>query len=90
MSPNDWKEWEYEETPSVIYKGQRIVPRPRQQVSEWTTEVQIWKREGTDDLSTFYSASNTFPTRDEAWKQSAEFGKQIIDEKVTPKKIVQE
>jgi hypothetical protein len=62
------------------YKGFKICPRPQQlQDGSWNTNIEIIRdAEGRRHVKS-YSASNTFPTEEDAMAGCLEFGRRIID-----------
>ncbi len=66
---------------TLFYKGYEIraVPNQLRDSGEWTVNIQIWR----DELSAMnikpFSATNSFPTREEAVQQCFWFGRKIID-----------
>ena len=65
----------------IQYKGFDIYPQSFQlrDTEKWTIEVTVMKR----NVAKGFSASNTFDTEEEALKHASEFGRQIIDGKIS-------
>lgn len=65
---------------AVTYKGYTIVPMPKQQGGQWTTEGYISKDIGGASKSEHFIRVDTHTARDEAANYSISKAKQIIDE----------
>ena len=60
----------------------QAVPYKLLEPEEWTIKVLIVKHTGDAQVTRPFSASNSFPTEEEAVQRCFEFGKRIIDGEV--------
>lgn len=65
----------------IQYKGYAIRPHPEQLVKngKWTVNISVAKHRSDSVSNRRFSASNTFPTKEEATAHCFSFGKQIVD-----------
>jgi hypothetical protein len=66
---------------AINYKGYTIVPTPKQNGGQWTTEGQISKEIDGVTKSQYFIRVDTHTARDEAANYSILKAKRIIDEK---------
>ncbi len=66
---------------AVDYKGYKIVPTPKQDGGQWTTEGHISKEIDGVPKSEYFIRVDTHTARDEAANYSIIKAKQIIDER---------
>ncbi len=72
------------EIPTAQYKEFEIRPTPYQllESKEWTIKILIVKHTGDAVVMRDFSASNSFPTKEEAVAACFDFGSRIIDGEV--------
>ena len=68
----------------IEYNGYEIEASPYQLADSgsWTTNINIWKHKGAQSVLRNFSASNVYPTKEEAVKHCFDFGMKIIDGKI--------